>query len=98
MPISNSGVTFKSSPIAKLFLLGSIKFAMRDAWGMGIEYEGGRPGWMDSMNGLPGMVGSGMPETYEMLLLTLMSQLPLTVALAHTLLIPSAHAALFIPS
>merc|ERR1711935_860720 len=42
---------------------------MRDAWGMGVEYEGGRPGWMDSMNGLPGMVGSGMPETYEMLLL-----------------------------
>lgn len=66
---TKDGVTFKSSPIAKLFLLGSIKFAMRDAWGMGIEYEGGRPGWMDSMNGLPGMVGSGMPETYEMLLL-----------------------------
>ena len=58
-----------SSPIAKLFLLGSIKFAMRDAWGMGVEYEGGRPGWLDSMNGLPGMVGSGMPESYELLLL-----------------------------
>lgn len=65
---TKEGVTFKSSPLAKLFLLGSIKFAMRDAWGMGVEYEGGRPGWMDSMNGLPGMVGSGMPETYEMLL------------------------------
>jgi hypothetical protein len=48
------GKPFTSSPIAKLFLLGSIKFAMRDAWGMGIEYEGGRPGWLDSMNGLPG--------------------------------------------
>jgi len=66
---TKKGVTFLSSPIAKLFLLGSIKFAMRDAWGMGVEYEGGRPGWMDSMNGLPGMVGSGMPETYELLLL-----------------------------
>lgn len=66
---TSDGVTFMSAPIAKLFLLGSIKFAMRDAWGMGVEYEGGRPGWMDSMNGLPGMVGSGMPETYEMLLL-----------------------------
>jgi len=66
---TKSGVTFKSTPIAKLLLLGSIKFAMRDAWGMGIEYEGGRPGWLDSMNGLPGMVGSGMPETYELLLL-----------------------------
>ena len=46
---------FRSSAIAKLFLLGSLKFAMRDAYGMGIEYEGGRPGWLDSMNGLPGM-------------------------------------------
>ncbi|CAB9529776.1 expressed unknown protein [Seminavis robusta] len=64
-----SGTAFKSSALAKLFLLGSIKFAMRDAWGMGIEYEGGRPGWLDSMNGLPGMVGSGMPETYELYLL-----------------------------
>lgn len=66
---TEEGVAFKSTPIAKLFLLGSMKFAMRDAWGMGVEYEGGRPGWLDSMNGLPGMVGSGMPETYELLLL-----------------------------
>jgi hypothetical protein len=51
---SESGHTFMSTPIAKLFLLAAIKFAMRDAWGMGIEYEGGRPGWLDSMNGLPG--------------------------------------------
>mmetsp|Transcript_19121 Transcript_19121/g.31682 ORF Transcript_19121/g.31682 Transcript_19121/m.31682 type:complete len:1223 (-) Transcript_19121:156-3824(-) len=65
---TNEGQAFKSSPIAKLFLLGAIKFAMRDAYGMGIEYEGGRPGWNDAMNGLPGMVGSGMPETYEMYL------------------------------
>jgi hypothetical protein len=63
------GKGFTSTPIAKLFLLGAIKFATRDAWGMGVEYEGGRPGWMDSMNGLPGMVGSGMAETYELSLL-----------------------------
>ena len=45
---------FKSSAIAKLFLLGAMKYSMRDAYGMGVEYEGGRPGWLDSMNGLPG--------------------------------------------
>jgi len=67
---TSEGTAFMSTPIAKLFLLCSIKFAMRDAWGMGVEYEGGRPGWLDSMNGLPGMVGSGMPETYELYLLT----------------------------
>lgn len=49
-----------------MFLLGATKFATRDAYGMGVEYEGGRPGWNDAMNGLPGMVGSGMPETFEM--------------------------------
>jgi len=60
------GVDFTSSPIAKLFLLGTLKFATRDAYGMGVEYEGGKPGWNDAMNGLVGMVGSGMPETYEL--------------------------------
>merc|ERR1712157_590866 len=64
--LSPSGEAFTSSPIAKLFLLGAVKYATRDAYGMGIEYEGGRPGWNDAMNGLVGMVGSGMPETYEL--------------------------------
>lgn len=64
--ITPEGVEFKSSPIAKLFLLGTIKYATRDAYGMGIEYEGGKPGWNDAMNGLVGMIGSGMPETYEL--------------------------------
>lgn len=64
--ITPDGVEFKSSPIAKLFLLATIKYATRDAYGMGVEYEGGKPGWNDAMNGLVGMVGSGMPETYEL--------------------------------
>mmetsp|Transcript_5902 Transcript_5902/g.12930 ORF Transcript_5902/g.12930 Transcript_5902/m.12930 type:complete len:1251 (+) Transcript_5902:52-3804(+) len=63
---AGEGRAFKSSAIAKLFLLGAIKYATRDAYGMGIEYEGGRPGWNDAMNGLAGMVGSGMPETFEL--------------------------------
>ena len=63
------GNVFKSSPISKLFLLASLKFATRDADGMGIEYEGGRPGWNDANNGLVGMLGSGMPETYELVVL-----------------------------
>ena len=51
---TEDGVAFKSSAIAKLFLLGAIKYATRDAYGMGVEYEGGRPGWNDAMNGLAG--------------------------------------------
>mmetsp|Transcript_38017 Transcript_38017/g.81207 ORF Transcript_38017/g.81207 Transcript_38017/m.81207 type:complete len:1244 (+) Transcript_38017:325-4056(+) len=63
---AGKGRAFKSPAITKLFLLGAIKYATRDAYGMGIEYEGGRPGWNDAMNGLAGMVGSGMPETFEL--------------------------------
>ena len=33
---------------------------------MGIEMEAGKPGWYDAMNGLPGLFGSSMPETYEL--------------------------------
>jgi len=66
---SNRRTIVKSTPIAKLFLLATIKFATRDAYGMGIEYEGGKPGWNDAMNGLVGMLGSGMPETYELKIL-----------------------------
>lgn len=49
-----TGRAFTSPAITKLFLLGAMKFSMRDAYGMGVEYEGGRPGWNDAMNGLAG--------------------------------------------
>jgi hypothetical protein len=62
----DSGKVFESTVYAKLFLLATLKFATRDALGMGIEYEGGRPGWDDANNGIPGMLGSGMPETFEL--------------------------------
>ena len=61
--------TFSVSIIAKLSMLGMLKFSTLDPMGMGVEMEGGKPGWNDAMNGLPGLVGSGMPETYEMLLI-----------------------------
>jgi hypothetical protein len=48
------GRAFTSPAISKLFLLGTMKYSMRDAYGMGVEYEGGRPGWNDAMNGLAG--------------------------------------------
>jgi hypothetical protein len=53
--------------ITKMLMLSILKFSTLDVRGMGIEMEGGKPGWNDAMNGLPGIFGSGMPETYEML-------------------------------
>lgn len=68
---------------------------------MGIEYEGGKPGWNDAMNGLVGMVGSGMPETFELRdLLTFMQgaimkyQRPLTIPEELALLVDELSAAL----
>mmetsp|Transcript_3019 Transcript_3019/g.4694 ORF Transcript_3019/g.4694 Transcript_3019/m.4694 type:complete len:1200 (-) Transcript_3019:317-3916(-) len=59
--------TVKVSAGSKLLILGILKFSTMDPYGMGVEMEGGKPGWNDAMNGLPGIIGSGMPETYEML-------------------------------
>lgn len=50
----------------KLLLLCAVKFAALDAYGMGVEMEGGKPGWYDALNGLPAMFGSSMAETYEL--------------------------------
>ena len=60
------GEVLKMSLLEKLVLLCATKFAALDAYGMGIEMEGGKPGWYDALNGLPGMFGSSMNETYEL--------------------------------
>ena len=44
------------SVISKLCILGMLKFSTLDPYGMGIEMEGGKPGWNDAMNGLPGNI------------------------------------------
>lgn len=64
---TKSGDVFAVPIITKLAMLGILKFSTLDPNGMGVEMEGGKPGWNDAMNGLPGILGSGMPETYEML-------------------------------
>ncbi len=50
--------------LAKLFLMSVVKFTALDAYGMGVEMEGGKPGWYDALNGLAGLLGSSMAETY----------------------------------
>ncbi|MDO4306653.1 MAG: hypothetical protein Q4C77_07445 [Eubacteriales bacterium] len=61
----NNGTIVKSTLAEKLFLLSVVKTAALDAYGMGTEMEGGKPGWYDALNGLPGLLGSSMCETYE---------------------------------
>ena len=55
-----------SSLLEKLILMNTVKYAALDAYGMGVEMEGGKPGWYDALNGMPGLFGSSMAETYEL--------------------------------
>ena len=57
---SQSGVEVKVTAAAKFFMLAVLKFSTLDPYGMGVEMEGGKPGWNDAMNGLPGILGSSM--------------------------------------
>ena len=62
----------QSGEVLKMTLLEKISVTVRhknlqlDAYGMGVEMEGGKPGWYDALNGMPGMFGSSMVETYEL--------------------------------
>jgi hypothetical protein len=60
------GDIYQTNLFAKLVSLSLVKFATLDPYGMGIEMEGDKPGWNDAMNGLPGLIGSGMSETFEL--------------------------------
>jgi len=60
------GEIFETTLYSKLLTLAIVKFSMLDPLGMGIEMEGNKPGWNDAMNGLPGLFGSGLGETFEL--------------------------------
>jgi hypothetical protein len=51
---------------AKLCALVAIKAVSFDYAGRGLEMEAGRPGWNDSLNGLPGLFGSSTCEVIEL--------------------------------
>ena len=60
------GEVYRTTLFGKLVCVAAIKFATLDPFGMGIEMEADKPGWYDALNGLPGIFGSSMPETYEL--------------------------------
>lgn len=60
------GEIYRTNLFVKMISLALNKFATLDPYGMGVEMEGNKPGWNDAMNGLPGLFGSGMSETFEL--------------------------------
>lgn len=60
-------VEYEANLFEKLLSLSTVKFSTLDYEGLGIEMEGEKPGWNDAMNGLPGIMGSGVSEAVELL-------------------------------
>ena len=65
--VDGKGEVIKTNLFTKLFTLAFNKFCTLDPEGIGIEMESDKPGWNDAMNGLPGLFGSGVSETVELL-------------------------------
>ncbi|NLS14049.1 cellobiose phosphorylase [Vibrio sp. SM6] len=73
--VDSHGDVLKTNLFSKLFTLAFNKFTTLDPEGIGIEMESDKPGWNDAMNGLPGLFGSGVSESVELLrLVTFLQQ------------------------
>ncbi|TVR92632.1 MAG: hypothetical protein EA428_03475 [Spirochaetaceae bacterium] len=62
----SGGELYLASLGEKLLGLAALKYLGRDAFGIGLEMEAGKPGWYDALNGLPGILGSSLPEAWEL--------------------------------
>ena len=61
------GDVYRTNLLVKLLCLLTNKTSSLDPFGFGIEMEAGKPGWCDSLNGLPGLFGSSICETLELI-------------------------------
>ncbi|OGX37135.1 MAG: hypothetical protein A3C36_06725 [Omnitrophica WOR_2 bacterium RIFCSPHIGHO2_02_FULL_52_10] len=64
------GEAYRTNLICKLLCLIANKAASLDPSGIGIEMEADKPNWFDAFNGLPGLLGSSVSETFELLRLS----------------------------
>ena len=60
------GEVYRATLFSKMVVLAALKVAALDPHGMGLEMEGGRPGWYDALNGMPAIFGACVSETYEL--------------------------------
>ncbi|TVP87459.1 MAG: hypothetical protein EA344_01780 [Alkalicoccus sp.] len=69
-----NGNVYETNLYSKLVLLAAVKTSAAAPYGLGLEMEADKPGWNDSLNGLPGMLGSGTSELMELYRLLLLLQ------------------------
>lgn len=76
------GPVYRTTLVVKLLTIVANRLATLDPAGRGVEMEAGKPGWNDSLNGLPGLFGSGLSEALELrrAVRTLLDALPLAPA------------------
>jgi hypothetical protein len=60
------GEVYTTNLLVKLICLLANKAASLDPSGIGIEMEANKPDWYDALNGLPGLLGSSISETFEL--------------------------------
>lgn len=60
------GEVYRTSLLAKMLGLFTVKAASLDPAGIGLEMEADKPGWCDALNGLPGIFGSSVNEAYAL--------------------------------
>jgi len=63
---TKNGSLYKTNLVVKMVSLVANKLASLDPYGIGIEMEADKPGWCDSLNGLPALFGSSLCETFEL--------------------------------
>ncbi len=66
-----NGNIYHTHLLAKLLCMIANKAATFDPSGVGIEMEADKPNWYDALNGLSGLLGSSISETYELKRLSL---------------------------
>jgi hypothetical protein len=61
-----TGEIYRTCLITKLLCIAANKAASFDVEGVGLEMEADKPDWYDALNGLPGLMGSSLSETFEL--------------------------------
>ncbi|MBN2119649.1 MAG: cellobiose phosphorylase [Candidatus Omnitrophica bacterium] len=64
--IRDSSKILYTNLLVKMLVIVLNKVSSLDPFGKGIEMEAGKPGWCDSLNGLPAISGSSLAETFEL--------------------------------